>query len=131
MSATLATNAYHNGFPDLVLAGRHRDDRARAARDGIEVKVTTRPNRVDFDTHGARSGWHLVVGIAVDTTGATPTYIADLWLARLTKGDFQVFPRHTEIGTRTAHVNPSRSREAAGRALLPRCTPLLASGSAC
>ena len=58
-SRTLVTNGYHNGHPDLVVAGTYPEDAVKAGEAGVEVKATTKRGGA-VDTHGARDQWFCV-----------------------------------------------------------------------
>jgi hypothetical protein len=103
----LTENRYHNGHPDLIVAGVYPKDSVKAGEQGVEIKATRGGGAVD--THGAREQWLCVFRYLVD--GATepaaermPTRFVEVLLAHLTLDDFRRNPR-SELGTRTASPN--------------------------
>lgn len=55
-SRTLTVNLYHNGHPDLVVAGIYPENKIKSGTEGVEIK-TTRKAGGAVDTHGARDQW--------------------------------------------------------------------------
>jgi hypothetical protein len=104
VSEILTANTSTSGFPDLLVAGRHRNDAAASGTQGVEIKTTSK-RTLAVDAHGARPGWYLIVQIAADTSGVQPTFVSDLYIAKLTRADFRIHDRNTAIGTRTARIN--------------------------
>lgn len=51
---TLVPNAYHNGHPDLLVAGTYPDNAVKAGESGVEIKATTKRGGA-VDTHGDAS----------------------------------------------------------------------------
>jgi hypothetical protein len=101
----LVKNTYGNGHPDLLPAGRYANNRALAADEGIEVKVTKKPGGA-VDMHSDRPAWYCVLRYVADYTtepilDRAPTRFTDIWLAQLQARHFRKNPRG-ERGTRTA-----------------------------
>ena len=55
---TLVKNNYHNGHPDLIPAGKHRNDAVQHSEEGIEIKAS----RYDkgWQGHNAENCWLMV-----------------------------------------------------------------------
>ncbi len=107
-SRTLAQNGYHNGHPDLVVQGKHPNDRVKAGSEGVEIK-TTRKAGGAVDTHGARDQWMCVFVYDVDAhtqpaVNRRPMTFTEVYLGRVTVADFRKNPRG-ELGTRTATLH--------------------------
>ena len=107
-SRSLTPNRYHNGHPDLLVAGVYPENKAKAGTEGIEVKSTgKRGGGVDF--HGARDQWVMVFVYDVDTHGEPasdrrPLRFTEVYLAKVTADDFRRNERG-ELGTRTATLD--------------------------
>jgi hypothetical protein len=104
-AAGLVKNTYNNGHPDLLPAGRHADNAAPAAEDGVEVKVTKKASGA-VDMHSDRPAWYCVFRYVADYTtepvlDREPTRFTDIWLARLDAKNFRKNERGPR-GTRTA-----------------------------
>jgi hypothetical protein len=109
-SRVLTVNSYHNGHPDLIIQGRHTNNAAKAAEDGIEIKSTRNPGG-KVDTHGGRDQWLCVFVYVVDTktepaAQRRPMMFREIYLGRVEKGDFKVYERGA-LGTRTSSLDAS------------------------
>lgn len=109
-SRSLTRNLYHNGHPDLLIAGRYPGNSARSAEaeDGIEVKATLKQGGA-VDHHGARDQWSLVCVYVVDRISEpaidrAAMRFVEIFLARVSADDFRRNERG-ELGTRTATLN--------------------------
>lgn len=109
-SRVLTENTFHNGHPDLIVAGRYADDSVQSApaEDGVEVK-STRKKGGAVDTHGARAQWLNVFVYQVDNetepaVARTPLTFTEVYLALVGEDDFRRNPRGT-LGTRTATLD--------------------------
>lgn len=107
-SRTLVTNGYHNGHPDLVVAGTYPEDAVKAGEAGLEVKATTKRGGA-VDTHGARDQWFCVFVYEVDrttepVTARSPLRFREVYLAEVNTDDFRRNERG-ELGTRTATLH--------------------------
>jgi hypothetical protein len=107
-SRSLTPNRYHNGHPDLLVAGVYPEDSAKAGTEGIEIKTTgKRGGGVDF--HGARDQWVMVFVYVIDTltepaSDRAPLRFSEVYLAKVTADDFRRNERG-ELGTRTATLD--------------------------
>lgn len=106
-SRTLAQNMYHNGHPDLVVAGKYANNSVHSGTDGVEIK-TTRKKGGAVDTHGARDQWMCVFVYEVDSTtepaqDRRATRFTEVYLGQVVQADFRKNERG-ELGTRTATV---------------------------
>jgi len=107
-SRTLTVNLYHNGHPDLIVAGVYRGNKVKAGSKGVEIK-TTRKAGGAADTHGARDQWMCAFVYEVDTTSEpaidrSPMSFTEVYLASVKKADFRKNARG-ELGTRTATLH--------------------------
>ena len=107
-SRTLVNNSYHNGHPDLVVAGTYPDDAVKAGEAGVEVKATTKRGGA-VDTHGARDQWFCVFVYGVDretqpASARRSLRFTEVYLARVSTADFRRNERG-ELGTRTATLH--------------------------
>lgn len=107
-SRVLCQNNYHNGHPDLLVAGRYENDSVKAGEHGVEIK-TTRKKGGAVDTHGAREQWMCVFVYEVDSTSEPAnnrraTRFKEAYLAQVTPDDFRRNPRG-ELGTKTATLH--------------------------
>lgn len=107
-SRSLTPNRYHNGHPDLLVAGKYPENKIRAGTEGIEVK-TTRKRGGGVDFHGARDQWLMVCVYVVDNrtepaSARRPLRFAEIFLAKVTADDFRRNERG-ELGTRTASLD--------------------------
>lgn len=107
-SRTLAENQYHNGHPDLVVAGVYANDAVQSGERGIEVK-TTRKRGGAVDMHGARDQWLCVFVYTVDNEtqpalDRAPMTFTEIYLGYVTVDDFRKNSRG-ELGTRTATLD--------------------------
>lgn len=108
-SRSLTVNRFHNGHPDLVVAGVYQDDEVKSGTEGVEIKTTLKRGGV-VDTHGARDQWMSVFVYEVDqvtqpAVDRAPLAFREVYLAHVDMGDFRSNPRKTAIGTRTAALN--------------------------
>lgn len=107
-SRSLTSNRYHNGHPDLLVAGVYPGNSIRAGVEGIEVKTTRKlGGAVDF--HGARDQWVVVFVYIIDNTTEpaaerNPLRFGEVYLAKVTADDFRRNERG-ELGTRTATLD--------------------------
>ena len=107
-SRSLTPNRFHNGHPDLLVAGVYPENKAKAGTMGVEVKSTgKRGGAVDF--HGARDQWVMVFVYEVDTQSEPacerePLRFSEVYLANVTADDFRRNERG-ELGTRTATLD--------------------------
>ena len=90
-------NNYPNVHPDLLPKGRYAADRAQAADEGIDIKVTTKPWGA-VDMHGVRPGWYCIFAYVADretepAVNRVPTYFSSIWLAKLDASHFRKNPR--------------------------------------
>lgn len=107
-SRTLAENQYHNGHPDLIVAGVYANDAVKSGIQGVEVK-TTRKKGGAVDTHGAREQWMCVFVYQVDNktqpaVDRRPMEFTEVYLGHVTVDDFRKNARG-ELGTRTATLD--------------------------
>lgn len=107
-SRTLTVNLYHNGHPDLIVAGVYPGNKVKAGTRGVEIK-TTRKAGGAADTHGARDQWMCAFVYEVDTTSEpardrSPMTFTEVYLASVKKTDFRKNARG-ELGTRTATLH--------------------------
>lgn len=107
-SRTLTENRFHNGHPDLVLAGVYPNDSVQSGAKGVEIK-TTRKKGGAVDMHGARDQWICVFVYEVDAVTEParerrPMVFTEVYLGRVETGDFRRNPRG-ELGTRTATLH--------------------------
>lgn len=107
-SRSLTPNRFHNGHPDLLVAGVYPENKVSSGTEGIEVKTTRKiGGAVDF--HGARDQWVMVFVYAVDNrtepaVERNPLRFAQVYLAKVTADDFRRNERG-ELGTRTATLD--------------------------
>lgn len=113
-SRGMAVNRFHNGHPDLIVAGVYPNDAVESGEHGVEIK-TTRGRSLAVDTHGAREQWLCVFRYEVDTEtepkiDRRPTRFVEIGLAYLTLEDFRVNVRG-RLGTDTASPNAGGVRK--------------------
>jgi hypothetical protein len=104
----LVPNAYHNGHPDLVVAGVYRNNAVKAGEKGVEVK-STRKRGGAVDTHGARIQTMCVFVYAIDNKSEPvearrSMRFTEVYLAQVELEDFRRNARG-ELGTRTATLH--------------------------
>jgi hypothetical protein len=104
-SRTLIANRYHNGHPDLIVQGKHVDDKAKAAPEGVEIK-TTRKKGGAVDTHGGRDQWMCAFVYQIDqktqpAQNRAPTRFTEIYLNNVVALDFRDNARG-RLGTRTS-----------------------------
>lgn len=107
-SRVLCQNNYHNGHPDLLVAGRYENDSIKAGEHGVEIK-TTRKKGGAVDTHGAREQWMCVFVYHIDNKSQPvrdrhATRYTEVYLAQVTLDDFRRNDRG-ELGTKTATLH--------------------------
>lgn len=107
-SRVLCQNNYHNGHPDLLVAGRYENDSIKAGEHGVEIKTTRKPGGA-VDTHGAREQWMCVFVYRIDgqtqpANQRQATCFTEVYLAHVTPDDFRRNNRG-ELGTRTATLH--------------------------
>lgn len=105
---SLTQNRYHNGHPDLVVAGYYPNDKTKSGLEGVEIKTTRKPGGA-VDTHGAREQWMCVFVYDVDkitepAQQRRPTRFTEVYLAKVEVDDFRRNERG-ELGTRTATLD--------------------------
>jgi hypothetical protein len=105
---SLTQNLFHNGHPDLVVAGRYPRNAVKAGADGVEIK-TTRKSGGAVDTHGAREQWMCVFVYDVDretepAEARRPMRFTEVYLGHVTTEDFRRNERGI-LGTRTATLD--------------------------
>jgi hypothetical protein len=104
----LVPNTYHNGHPDLVVAGVYANNSVKAGEEGVEIK-TTRKKGGAVDTHGARIQTMCVFVYVVDNESEPvearrPMRFTEVYLGHVELEDFRKNPRG-ELGTRTATLH--------------------------
>lgn len=107
-SRSLTANRFHNGHPDLLVAGTYPNDSVRSGESGIEIKATMKPGGA-VDTHGARDQWMMVFVYTCDrqsepAQSRSPTKFTEVYLANVSADDFRRNERG-ELGTRTATLD--------------------------
>ena len=105
---SLCQNQFHNGHPDLIVRGRHPNDKIKSAEEGVEIK-TTRNSRAAVDTHGARAQWMCVFVYEVDSStepaqDRRATRFTKVYLSNVSADDFRRNER-SDLGTRTATLH--------------------------
>ena len=104
----LVPNMYHNGHPDLVVAGVYPNNSVKAGEEGVEIK-STRKKGGAVDTHGARIQTMCVFVYEVDNESEPvearrPMRFSEVYLGYVELEDFRKNPR-SELGTRTATLH--------------------------
>lgn len=107
-SRSLTRNNYHNGHPDLVVAGAYVDDSVKAGEKGIEIKSTLKRGGA-VDTHGGRKQWMCVFVYETDNltqpaTDRAPLVFREVYLSEVDPDDFRTNNRGT-LGTRTSTLD--------------------------
>jgi hypothetical protein len=107
-SRSLTANRFHNGHPDLIVAGTYPNDSVRSGAQGVEIKATMKRGG-SVDTHGARDQWMMVFVYACDretepAQSRSATKFTEIYLANVSAGDFRKNERG-ELGTRTATLD--------------------------
>ena len=107
-SRSLTANRYHNGHPDLLVAGTYPNDSIRSGEAGIEIKATMKSGGA-VDTHGARNQWMMVFVYRCDRVtepaqSRSATKFTEIYLAQVSADDFRRNER-SELGTRTATLD--------------------------
>jgi hypothetical protein len=111
---TIVRNNYHNGHPDMLPAGKYKDNMAQhAGADGIEVKGSR--NLSGWQGHNAEDAWLMVFvfesGRPVDLVrklDPKPFRFVKVVGALLTKDDWQ-FAGRSETSRRTITATVKRS----------------------
>lgn len=104
----LVPNTYHNGHPDLVVAGVYPNNAVKAGEEGVEIK-STRKKGGAVDTHGARIQTMCVFVYEVDNDSEPvearrSMRFTEVYLGHVGLEDFRRNPRG-ELGTRTATLH--------------------------
>lgn len=86
--SSFVKNKLSNGYPDILLSGKHKDDKAKHSTDGIEVKVSGCPTEFSIMGSWDRPGWVLVCRYVMN-----PLRFVGIYIARLTKRDWTFVPR--------------------------------------
>lgn len=107
-SRSLVSNKFHNGHPDLLVAGVYPNDSTQSGREGVEIKATQKPGGA-VDTHGGRDQWMLVFVYKIDrvtepATQRDPLRFTEVYLGNVKADDFRVNERG-QLGTRTATLD--------------------------
>jgi hypothetical protein len=128
----LVPNTYHNGHPDLVVAGVYANNSVKAGEEGVEIK-TTRKKGGAVDTHGARIQTMCVFVYVVDNESEPvearrPMRFTEVYLGHVELEDFRKNPRG-ELGTRTATLHADGIAKLRRRLGLPRHIASYAAGS--
>lgn len=111
-SRGLVVNKHHNGYPDLIPAGRFPNDAVAKSDAGLEVKAS----RYDtsWQSHGPRSGWFAVIQFELDArehiapVDREPTRVVAVMAAKLDDADWSWQPAGAgRIRSGTATVKAS------------------------
>ena len=107
-SRSLVSNKFHNGHPDLLVAGVYPNDSTQSGKEGVEIKATQKPGGA-VDTHGGRDQWMLVFVYKIDrvtepATQRDPLRFTEVYLGNVKADDFRVNERG-QLGTRTATLD--------------------------
>lgn len=107
----LVVNKYHNGYPDLIPAGKFPKDAVPHSDEGVEVKASREES--SWQSHGPRAGWFVVVQFQIDdslgvpTNDREPTHIVAAMAAVLSRDDWNWQPaKPGRIRSGTASVKP-------------------------
>jgi hypothetical protein len=110
---SIAKNAYHNGHPDLIPAGRYPGNRLQHGTEGIEVKASRYLKA--WQGHNAEDAWLLVFcfesGRPTDEVKGVPPKPFRFLLvagAQLTKSDW-LFAGRSETSRRTITASVMRT----------------------
>jgi hypothetical protein len=110
-SRRLVVNAYHNGYPDLIVQGQYARDRVQHG-EGLEVKATRSDS--NWQSHGPRGGWFVWVQFALDDRddvalfNREPTQVQTVMVAELSAEDWSWQPAgEGRIRSGTASVKAS------------------------
>jgi hypothetical protein len=110
---TLAKNAYHNGHPDLVPAGKYPDNKLQHGTEGIEVKGSRYLKA--WQGHNAEDAWLMVFCFSSSrptdsVKGILPAPFKFVLVcgAQLTKADW-LFAGRSETSRRTITASVTRS----------------------
>lgn len=110
-SLRLVVNAFHNGYPDLLVKGRYARDSVQHG-EGLEVKATRSDS--NWQSHGPRGGWFVWVQFALDARDDVavfdrdPTQILTVMVAELATEDWSWQPAgEAKIRSGTASVKVS------------------------
>ena len=94
-SRRLVVNAYHNGYPDLIVQGKYPLDRIQHG-EGLEIKASRSDS--NWQSHGPRGGWFVWVQFALDERpevalfNREPTQIQVVMVAELAVDDWSWQP---------------------------------------
>jgi hypothetical protein len=96
-------NIYPNERPSLIPVEHNPHDSPEAAKEGVEVKATTRSEGAAI-VRGGWLGWYCVFRYSVDretspASARAPTRFTDIWLAKLTEDDFRRKSSRAALGT--------------------------------
>jgi hypothetical protein len=108
-SVGLVVNGHHNGYPDLIPAGRFPNDAVARSNEGLEVKASR--NEAQWQSHGPRAGWFTVLQFQLDDRDAVPpadrdpTTVVAIMAAELAEIDWSWQPaKEGRIRSGTASV---------------------------
>lgn len=106
-SRSLARNKFHNGHPDLIVRGQHKNDAAQSAEQGVEIK-TTRNQRAAVDFHGGRNQTLAIFVYRVDVqtepaVKRAPLEFTGVFISTVLEADFRRYERG-DLGTRTSSL---------------------------
>jgi hypothetical protein len=108
---TVVKNLYHNGHPDVLPAGKYRNNKAQHASRGIEIKASRYSH--GWQGHNAEDVWLLVFVFQSGRAGPKvekPQAFKFLFVAgaRLAKADWQ-FSGRSETSRRTITASVSKA----------------------
>jgi hypothetical protein len=110
---TLVKNAYHNGHPDMIPAGKYPDNKLQHGTEGIEVKGSRYLK--SWQGHNAEDAWLMVFCFASgrptdQTKGILPAPFKFVLVcgAQLTKADWR-FAGRSETSRRTITASVTQS----------------------
>jgi hypothetical protein len=110
---TLVKNAYHNGHPDLIPAGKYHDNKLQHGTDGIEVKGSRYLK--SWQGHNAEDAWLMVFCFSSgrptdEVKGILPSPFKFILVAgaQLTKSDWN-FAGRSETSRRTITASVTQS----------------------
>lgn len=111
-SLGLVVNKHHNGYPDLIPAGRFPNDAVPKSDEGLEIKASRYES--SWQSHGPRSGWFAVIQFEFDAREAVapadrePTRVVAVMAAKLDQADWSWQPAQAgRIRSGTATVRAS------------------------
>lgn len=127
-SATMISNQYHNGRPDLVPRGVYANDASARGADGIEVKSSRWSN--GWQGHNVEDGWIMICQYYIDHDKSNPTKIDRVLCAQLEEADWSFSGRGAmSRRTPTASIKKSGVQKLEANAVyldpayVPRPTP--------